>query len=407
MVDSSSEQNRYKIAVITSSYPPKGGGIAAAHFNLAKCLQLEHDVRVFAFDDNERSQDVDIVRAKTPVWQAKILEWLARMWVMKYAPGESAVNCERIFRVIPAILSINRKLRAFKPDYIICPDNYVPALVLKKTNKSIFLWVAHNNFRRFEGNPVATDYSWIDLLLAHRLELRASRKADAFIAVSEYMLDVTLKTMEPVVPVRVIKNCIDTDYMSKIKPSKIRDKLGVNEDTIVVYIPSGGTNIKGERYTFEIIRRLERLGNIAFFISGSINNKLDFELNSLATDVKVYRPGLQCHSDNLRDVAACDLTISPTLIENYSSAIIESLSLGVPVVTFDVGGNKELITNNQNGFLVPYLDIEALLEKSQALIIDIDKLITMKQDAKLSVLNLSNTNKTILEYNSLFSELLQ
>ena len=44
--------------------------------------------------------------------------------------------------------------------------------------------------------------------------------------------------------------------------------------------------------------------------------------------------------------------------------MLESLSVGVPIVSFDAGvGPRSLLINNYNGFLVAYGDVELLSEK--------------------------------------------
>jgi len=54
--------------------------------------------------------------------------------------------------------------------------------------------------------------------------------------------------------------------------------------------------------------------------------------------------------------------------EGFCNAIIEYMACGVPVVATRVGGNPELVTEAENGFLVPIGDPEALAEKISLLI---------------------------------------
>ena len=48
---------------------------------------------------------------------------------------------------------------------------------------------------------------------------------------------------------------------------------------------------------------------------------------------------------------ACDVFIAPSLAENLSNVIMESLSCGTPVVAFDIGGNSDMIEHKRNGYL--------------------------------------------------------
>lgn len=52
--------------------------------------------------------------------------------------------------------------------------------------------------------------------------------------------------------------------------------------------------------------------------------------------------------------------VVPSLTENLSCAIMESLSCGTPVVAFDIGGNSDMIEHKKNGYLAKEQDNEDL-----------------------------------------------
>ena len=49
--------------------------------------------------------------------------------------------------------------------------------------------------------------------------------------------------------------------------------------------------------------------------------------------------------------SAVDVMVVPSLQENLSNTIMESLACGTPVVAFDVGGNRDMIDHQINGYL--------------------------------------------------------
>ena len=54
--------------------------------------------------------------------------------------------------------------------------------------------------------------------------------------------------------------------------------------------------------------------------------------------------------------------LQPTYMECFSLSILESLAANVPVITTTVGGNLEIIENNQNGFIFEPKDYQALAD---------------------------------------------
>ena len=59
---------------------------------------------------------------------------------------------------------------------------------------------------------------------------------------------------------------------------------------------------------------------------------------------------------------AADVTVVPSLQENLSNAIMESIACGTPVVAFNVGGNSDMIEHLKNGYLAKPFDSDDLSE---------------------------------------------
>lgn len=82
-----------------------------------------------------------------------------------------------------------------------------------------------------------------------------------------------------------------------------------------------------------------------FFVLGSNN----FQTN---TNGFIYLGSILNENDLVDIYRQVDLVILPSIQENFSNMILESLACGVPVVAFDIGGNGDLIKHKFNGFLV-------------------------------------------------------
>jgi len=65
-------------------------------------------------------------------------------------------------------------------------------------------------------------------------------------------------------------------------------------------------------------------------------------------------------SDVKEVLQACDMCVLPSLSEGLSNALLEYMAAGKPVVATAVGGNPEVISDRENGLLVPAGESAAL-----------------------------------------------
>jgi len=65
-------------------------------------------------------------------------------------------------------------------------------------------------------------------------------------------------------------------------------------------------------------------------------------------------------NDKFGVMAAGDVFVLPSLGEGFSNAIIESMSMGLPVIATSVGGNAEAVVDGLNGIIVPTANVEKL-----------------------------------------------
>ena len=396
---------KFKIALYTRSFPPKGGGIATSHFNIYNLLKKDYDIKVFVYGEFENSTTSHVFKRKTWPWLNALVMLLIKFNFRKRAKKSNFNNTAKIINCFIPIMRLNKHLRRFQPDIILIADNFVPGYLLKKPKVSKLVCFAHHNYIRFRNNILFEDNDWLDIDVAHSMELKAMRRVDAIISPSEYMISSYKDTTYKNKPIYNIPNFIEEKVLHSIS-NKTTVPSVFPKDKKVVYIPSAGSVVKGKRYVFEIIRRLASFdSNLRFYLSGTIPDVLSYELSPFKS--KIYAPGHIKWEDNFVNVMQCYLAITPNLEENFSNAILEAQTVGVPFVAFDTGGNKEIIIDNITGHIVPYLDVEALIAISIKVIQNEEMQKTLGKESLINSQKRFNSHVILQKYHTVLNEIHQ
>jgi glycosyltransferase involved in cell wall biosynthesis len=354
-----------KVAVIAGSAPPLSqGGVASAHYNLFRFLRAEgFATKLFTHEDRAvpAHDDPDIVRCLPAAALRAVTRQAMALWFRLTEPGTAAYQLNDMLEWTSAAPALRARVTAFAPDVIIVPDRGLPLLWLEVPRGCRVIEVEHHNPARFTSPLLlASAPAQRDIALAVRLGQRALAKATVVVCPARYMRDEFEKTYRFSGPVEVIPHVMDDHAFDAIVPASVATRLGLAADLPIVYLPAGGSAVKGERYVFALIQRLlHARPALGFFISGTLSLLLREELERAGQGAKVFAPGPLPWAENLALAASCRVCLAPSLAENFSMAILEALRLGMPVASFDVGGNRDLV-DDRCGTLVPFLDLEGL-----------------------------------------------
>ena len=188
--------------------------------------------------------------------------------------------------------------------------------------------------------------------------------ADGIIAVAEAAKDNLTETGVDPKLIRVILNGVkglspvDADTIQK---NRLRFGITNDEDK-VISIVARLEDIKGHEYFIDAADILLKNGVKAKFLiagTGSYEPKLREKVKSTGLDGKVIFTGFIKDIENLMRIT--DIQVNASYgTEATSLALLEGMSLGIPAVVSDFGGNPGVIKNGENGFVVPKQDAEAL-----------------------------------------------
>ena len=202
-----------------------------------------------------------------------------------------------------------------------------------------------------------------------------------------------------------LPNPIDTDIFKPFDRDMARELLNLpKEKKLVLYGAMGATSDPRKGFTLlsEAMTQIEDQ-DIAFVVFGSERPKEEPEIG-----VPTYYLG-KLH-DDISLVAlysAVDVMVVPSMQENLSNAIMESLSCATPVAAFAIGGNVDMIEHQKNGYTAKPFDT-ADLAKGIMWILDQDETEyhTLCNNAREKVLKEFDSTVVAQRYVELYQEVL-
>lgn len=186
----------------------------------------------------------------------------------------------------------------------------------------------------------------------------------------------------------VVHNGVDTDYFSVTRSiediSHTRRELNIPVDARVLCCIAAFRPEKGHLDLLSVFAQLDGEPHLILAGDGALRSSIEEKIQQLALQDRVHLLGIV--SDVRPVLASSDITVlASTAVETFSIAMLESLSMGVPVVCSDIGGLSEAVVSGKTGELFPAGDSQALLAKLQYLLANKELLQQMCLESAQSV----------------------
>ena len=184
--------------------------------------------------------------------------------------------------------------------------------------------------------------------ISKKYEKYALRWADAITVVSKEAFDYYVNLGYPVFQ---IPNAIDISSLTSNKDRRYQKQI----------IFAGRlSHEKGINLLIELAHKLPFESDLIILGSGPEEKRIQ---NLIKTQKNVHFLGYQNKEKTISLIRGSDLLIQPSLQEGISSTILEAMACNTLVVATNIGGNKELITDNETGFLVNSNSTSQIIEK--------------------------------------------
>lgn len=203
--------------------------------------------------------------------------------------------------------------------------------------------------------------------------------------------------------IHVIYNGFDFDKVNKSQEVEVGNKLSKNGCFIGVVANIRPVKRMGDLINaFALVRK--EFPNVDLLVIGEGDTG---ELSRLAKDLAVEKSvcfmGKQI--DTVRFIKQLDVAVLCSESEGLSNSIIEYMACSVPVVCTNVGGNKELVTNGESGYLFEVGDVTSLAEKIKNILNDTAHANDIALNAENEIKNKCDMNMMLQAHSDLYHSL--
>ena len=200
-----------------------------------------------------------------------------------------------------------------------------------------------------------------------RLQGWVCKKADKVIVPSEYLASIVKDWGVSSQKIEVIYNGVDFKP-AEMTSQEARIKIGISGNILL----SVGRLVpwKGFKMLVKIMPELLKINQFFRLVivgDGPELKDLKTMVKNLSLEKKVYLVGKKTKEELAIFLRAADIFVLNTGYEGFSHQILEAMVSGLPVITTFSGGNKEIIHQGENGFMVKYNDEFNLLEAIKTL----------------------------------------
>lgn len=225
------------------------------------------------------------------------------------------------------------------------------AIKSRKKFKTRVIYTAHG-LHFFKGAPLK---NW---LIFYPVEKFLSRFTDTLILINQEDYDLCK---------RKFKKCRDIQYvpgvgideekfnfeMTKKEKKELRESLGLKEKDFVMIYPAELSKRKRQIWLINSIEKLlKEYNDIHLLLPGkdSLNGECQKLVKSLGLENQIHFLGYRKDIPKLLKIS--DISVSAANQEGLPVNIMEAMYVGLPIVATDCRGNRDLVHDHINGYLI-------------------------------------------------------
>lgn len=341
-----------KILITTGIFPPDIGGPASYSMILGQNTPKDVSVTVITYASKfsypgDKTLPFKVIRVWRK-WPKGLKHLIYFFRVLGEAKKHDVVlSLNAVSAGMPSLAAARIRKKRF---FVKIVGDYAWEIAINKKKSSLLI----NDFQD------AAKTGFIKIL--SKMQHRTCKKADGVIVPSEYLAGLVKKWGVAPEKVHVIYNGVDFKK-SELTKEEARKKIGIPGNIII----TSGRLVpwKGFKMLVKIMPKVLEVNQFLRLViigDGPEKKTLESMVKNMGLERKVFIVGKKTKEEMAVYFAAADMFVLNSGYEGFSHQILEAMAAGVPVIASAVGGNKEVINQGKNGFLVKYNDEFNLIE---------------------------------------------
>lgn len=249
--------------------------------------------------------------------------------------------------------------------------------------------------------PQMTSIDRTGFLQQYKIRM-VNENLSAIVCPSKWIADEAMRAGISKNKIHVIHNAVDTKLFQPMEKRRIREKLGFPLDGILILLASVDVlnPFKGLKYALQALS-LQKI-RLNVLLVGNMKEKLVLpEMHNYI--IREFTPDRTLLADYY---AASDVFLLPSIAENFPLVLLESMSSGTPVVAFDVGGIKEALTHQFDGWMASRGDMESLAYGLDLMVSNEHLRLQLSQNARVTTLRKFGEQRFLMSHLNLYKSLL-
>lgn len=159
---------------------------------------------------------------------------------------------------------------------------------------------------------------------------------------------------------------IDTKKFDAVKAVDARKKLGLDDESIVLFLRAqGGNSAKGTNYVVDALKMLKTKRKVTIMTCDGVGL-----LDEVKDKFQVIDLGRIKDDEMVIAMNACDVFLMPSISESFGFMALEAMACGKPVIIFDNTALPYVTHAPEIGYLVKNLDTKDLASAIKHLVED-------------------------------------